>query len=390
MKYIENIENKGSKRHVTMHIYQEIGRNGINGQDFANSIQSLDPSKDVLNVRINSVGGSVIEGFGVLSSMMNFKNKGGLLKTYNDGVAASTAGWLFLTADPENRFSKDFALMMLHGVKNDTPNKDFENSIKKIFKNRADVNVEPLMTNGMDNFFDAEKAVEFGFMSENNIESTAFNFQIGDKINLLDVANQAGSFMSGKFINPKPLIMKSVTNALKLQEGVSEELVLKAVNKLRSELETKSNALETAENKIDELTTENSNLKQESATHAENAAKTLVDSYINKGVFAPKNEDEKANLVAKAIESPETFNAMAEMIVIPANGIVGNPAGLGTGEEAPELSEKLNKLVDGRNLRQLEREAPSVLNQIKSENIDVYVNMFNEAYGTKKTAQELS
>jgi len=247
-----------------------------------------------------------------------------------------------------------------------------------------------LMTNNKDNWFNVKEAIESGLVKEENIENTGLELKEPKETNLAELVNSAGQIINSLTI--KPLSMKSVINALKLQEGSSESIILNAVNNLRTELKDKGEELKKAQNKIGDLEADNLSLKAQSEENAKNAAKTSVESYINKGVFTPKNEAEKEALIKQAVKNPEAFNAMASMIPVASNKIVTGAQGLGNaggGEEGEEVSESLKQAINGRSLRELERKAPSVINKMKAENFSVYVNMFNEAYGTNKTAEEL-
>ena len=383
MKYVKKVENKKGRKHATIHLYDEIGFNGISASDFVNEMDSVDA--EVKHVRINSIGGSVIEGFGILSAMLNFKANGGELHTYNDGLAASTAGWLLMAADAQNIHSKDYALLMLHGVTNDTPDKKFQNAIVKIFKGRTDLDVSSLMTNGVDNFFDAEEAANFGFYPTSNIENTGLNIGMPENLQLKEIANKAQNIINN---NPKPLIMKRVINALGLQDGSSEEVVYSAVNNLRSELQDTKNKLTAANDAAEKQKTKMESMQNKLDEQASATAKVLVESYVNKGVFSPKDEEAKNALIANAQKDPEGFKAMADMIPVKASKIANGAAGTaGTTEDG--TPETLKTAINGRTLRQLEKEDSALVAKIKNESFDTYVNMFNTQYGTQKTAEEL-
>ena len=74
------------------------------------------PEVKKIKIHINSPGGGVMEGFGIFSKIIDINNneKGVTVDTYNDGLAASTAGWLLMAG--KTIYMQDFALIMLHNL----------------------------------------------------------------------------------------------------------------------------------------------------------------------------------------------------------------------------------------------------------------------------------
>ena len=57
-----------------MLINQEIGANGIVGSEFQNELMYLDSlGKEEIEIHINSVGGSITNGFSIFSAIVNAK-----------------------------------------------------------------------------------------------------------------------------------------------------------------------------------------------------------------------------------------------------------------------------------------------------------------------------
>lgn len=409
LKYAQAMDNKGT---VDMLVYKPIGgKNGISGAMFAEELtflsQYLEPAPKEIKVRINSVGGGVLELFSMFSAIINANKHGRtVVNTYVDGIAASSAGLLAMAG--KECFMKDFSRIMLHGISMvdadgnpvDISPEDkvfvdvLMDMIATAYTNRTGKSKDEiinLLSNGQDNWFSSLEAANEGFVKKENIENTGLTLKEPKETDLAELVNSASHIINS--LTKKPLIMKSVIMSLNLQEGSSESVILNAVNNLKTQLTAQGNKLTTAENKVTTLEAENARLQTESQTNAKNAAKTLVESYINKGVFAPANETEKSNLINQAESNPEAFQAMASMIKVPANKIAGNTKGLGnSGDDGAEgeISETLKTAINGRSLRELEKKQPTLINKIKSESFGTYVNMFNEAYGTNKTAEELA
>lgn len=381
-KYINQVSNKAGKKVVDMHLYDNIGFGGIKGIDFANEMKAQ--NADRVNVRICSKGGDVIEGFAILSAMLNFKNAGGELHTYNDGVAASTAGWLLQAADPNNIHSKDYAILMLHGVSNDTNDGKFQKAIAKIFKNRSGIDVNELMTNGQDNFFDTDEAIAKGFLIESNVENTGNTLPKSN--DLLLIANAANEIISNNSnINiKKPLKMKRIANLLNLQEGSTEEVIANAISKTIADAEKQAKKLTEVQNTLKEKNTLVEKLQKQVKASNDLTATNLVEGAIKDGRLAPATEEDKKELINSAKSDLGAFEKMLKMIPVKASNIISNTK---IGEEGKK---SLIAKIDNRGLRQLEREDSGLLAEVKKNDKETYVNLYNEQYGTAKTIADFS
>lgn len=116
-KYIQNFSE--DKKEVTLLMYDTIGDipdddgtvvQGICGTEFASTLQYLEEcGVETVHIRINSPGGSVIEGWSIISAIKNSKME---IHTYNDGLAASIAGVIFCCGD--YRCAMDYSITMIH------------------------------------------------------------------------------------------------------------------------------------------------------------------------------------------------------------------------------------------------------------------------------------
>jgi ATP-dependent protease ClpP protease subunit len=379
--YLEQTTNKNGESVGNMRIYTSVGEGGVNAANFANEIENYDPKKR-LNVYINSIGGSVIEGFGILSAMLNFKDKGGDLHTYNDGIAASTAGWLLLAADPKNVHSKDYAILMLHGVKNDVEGGLFKNSILTIFKNRSGLDVSNLMENGKDNFFNAVEASNMGFFPKENIQNTGLKIDLPENYSLLEISNKIQKI--DLINNPNSLKMLKIINLLKLQEGASEEVVASAVKNALELTEKSTGDLLKATNKLATQSAKITELEGQVEETLTSAANSYVDVLIKDGKFAVKNEADKLALVNQYKEGPESFKAFVAMMPVKAANVINGLGAVGT-----ELEAIISK-IDNRSLRTLEREDSTLLAKVKNEAKSEYVKLWNKEYNTNKTEADFS
>jgi len=113
-KYIKNI----SENEATILLYDQIGVSvdengmyvsGISGSAFAYEMQYLQDKCKKINVRINSIGGNVLDGYSIVSAILNSKVK---CDTYIDGLAASISGVIAMAG--EKCYMADYGTMMLH------------------------------------------------------------------------------------------------------------------------------------------------------------------------------------------------------------------------------------------------------------------------------------
>lgn len=107
------IENKSLKLlenaagDAVLYVYDEIGFYGIEAQDFANALSSLNGQP--ITVRIASNGGSVSEGLAIYSMLRDYS---GTVTTVNDSVAASIASVIYMAGDIRNATA--FSSFMTH------------------------------------------------------------------------------------------------------------------------------------------------------------------------------------------------------------------------------------------------------------------------------------
>ena len=91
---------------------ESYSQEGLEATDIMNAISELKTAGCTqLNVRINSPGGSIMEGDGIMAAI---KTSGMEVHTYCDGTAASYAFSLWLTAKKENRHIANNGKLMIH------------------------------------------------------------------------------------------------------------------------------------------------------------------------------------------------------------------------------------------------------------------------------------
>lgn len=94
-------------READIYIYDEIGFFGTLAEDFVAELNSIDA--DLLNVHINSPGGSVFEGLAIYNALRSHK---ALVSVHIDGLAASIASIIAMAGDEVT--IADNAMLMIH------------------------------------------------------------------------------------------------------------------------------------------------------------------------------------------------------------------------------------------------------------------------------------
>jgi ATP-dependent Clp endopeptidase proteolytic subunit ClpP len=107
LRYFQNISDGKYQINIT----DVIGQDSL-GTEIAKEIDRLNEygATDIYEI-VNSVGGSVVDGFAIVSA--NLRSKA-TIHTFNVGVADSTAGWVVASGDKGYREAYDFASFFLH------------------------------------------------------------------------------------------------------------------------------------------------------------------------------------------------------------------------------------------------------------------------------------
>lgn len=335
-KYIKNyVPNETA----TMLLYDTIGSdgsgNGIGGAQFANELMFLESiGTKACDIRINSGGGSVVDGFAMVAAILNTSM---VCNTYNDGLAASMAGVVWQAG--QKRYMKDYAIFMAHNPNMDNPtDKDNEilqlmkDSLIKIFQKRACIDPEN-MASIMDKetWLDSSSCLEMGFCDE--VIHTAERVELDKTMPVNRLALIYNSIIIEN--NMKENLIK----ALSLAQNSTEAEVISAISALKVKAEAEPDGDE-----MDRLKAENAELKKkvaemESAMNAsaEATAEAVVDAAIASGKIKAESKPNWLNIAkgnieaAKAaiLELPTVKNA-AVIVTKPAE--IKNESKLAPGE----------------------------------------------------------
>lgn len=224
--------------------FDEEDGQGVDGAEFQRELLYLDTlGKKRIQVWINSLGGSMIDGYNIASAILKTKTP---VDTYNVGLAASMAGVIFMCG--RNRVMMDYAQFMMHPVQNAVDKKlikSFTDSASSLLSSKSDITqeqVSELMNETT--WLNAEQCLAKGFCTE--IEKVAnVNKKRMSTANVENFLKEA-SLITNKLIQPKTIIkmennFTKVTMRLKLNDAARQEDVVAEIDKI----ENRANELET-------------------------------------------------------------------------------------------------------------------------------------------------
>lgn len=312
-KYIKNVsENEG-----IILLYSQIGDSidesgnvtyGISGSLFANEMQYLQNNCKSISVRINSIGGSVLDGYSIVSSILNSKVP---CNTYIDGLAASISGVIAMAGKKCSMM--DYGTLMLH---NPSGGNDkgltalVKDTLVTILSNRTSKEGEEI-SKMMDaeTWLSAKECMDMGLVDE--VISSGKKVKIKKTESLYNMA-----LVYNKLINPKKTTMDKVVNFLKLKNEASEEEVIVEIEKKDAELASKDAEILSLNERLKVFEDAEKAAKENEAEQLKNKAIELVNSNKEAGKCS---EEEVEGLVSLAISDFKTVENMFSKISVVKN-----------------------------------------------------------------------
>lgn len=245
---------------ILTHIgYDEQMGQGVDGSEFLKELLTLDSmGKSRIQVWINSVGGSVIDGWSILGGMLKTKAK---VDTYNIGVAASTAGWLFQAG--RERTMSDYALWMGHNPSGGGGEvlERMRNSIITTISQRTGMSIQDVGAMlDRETYMDAQECLNNNFCDKVQATNSINVKRVSQAASITDKWKEAVTIVNSllpkdfnKQIKTETMadtkISASITNKLGLHEAASDVMVVEAVEAIQNKLTASEVNLTVAENK---------------------------------------------------------------------------------------------------------------------------------------------
>jgi ATP-dependent Clp protease protease subunit len=274
---------------------------GISGSSFATEMQYLQEKCEKIKVRINSIGGSVLDGYSIVSSILNSKVP---CDTYIDGLAASIAGVIAVAG--KKCYIMDYGTVMVHnpsGGSDMAVQNLVKDTLSTILSNRCSKTKDE-MDKMMDaeTWMDAKTALNNGLVDE--IISSGKKIKIKKNESLENMA-----LIYNKLIN-KPN-MEKINNVLKLKNEATEENAIAAIEALNTEKEALFAEVETLKNRLAAIDAENQAKEDAAKTALTNKATELVNKAVADKKIA---ETEKEVTLANASSSESNFEFVKNML----------------------------------------------------------------------------
>lgn len=314
-------------------------------------MQHLQKTCNKINVHINSIGGSVLEGYSIVSAILNSPVP---VHTHIDGMAASIAGVIAVAG--EHVHVKDYGTWMGHDVAGGEDAK-LQNLAKDtlvtILTNRTkktpeDINAmlskETWISNSRQADFSLEQGVEMGFFT--SIEKTGKKVNIKKTDSLLNMA-----VLYNSLITPE---MNEAKKLLGLSNEASEDTVV-------SEIKKRDNEIVTLKQRITDIEKKEADAAIAAKTELTNKATTLANSLVTDGKL-------------KAEEVPATISALVNNWDFTA-GLLGKLTNVKTaakifdlknvaGEDRSAWDYKTWCEKDSKGLLELQNTAPEAFKQL--------------------------
>lgn len=364
-KYIKNI----AEEEATILLYNQIGDSidengnyvyGISGSSFAYEMQYLQDKCKKINVRINSIGGNVLDGYSIVSAILNSKVK---CDTYIDGLAASISGVIAMAG--EKCYMADYGTMMLHnpsGGNDDSVLALVKSTLVTILSKRTKLD-EDTINKMMDaeTWLDANQCMEMGLVD--------VIVKCDKKIKMSTNSLTEMAFIYNKLINKKPK-MEKITNMLNLSNEATEVEIVATI--------------EDKDTKNAELLSENETLKAR--------LKEIEDAELAKVEAEAKELETKSiELVENAIKAKKIEESAKDetiKLAIANFGAVENMLSkINNVKDAVKIFDAKNiENKDSRadwTIRDWEKKDAKGLHVIKNETPEIYNEMYNKFYNKK-------
>lgn len=363
-KYIKNISDTGE---ATILLYDTIGSyvdesgklcEGISGSHFALEMESLQNTSTKILVRINSQGGNVLDGYSIISAILNSSVP---VETHIDGLAASIAGVIAMCGN--KKYMSDYGTLMLHNPSgsNDQDLLDLiKNTLVTILSNNTLLSTEQVSSiMDAETFFTSTEAIKMGLVDEIRTSNKKI------KVDTTSLSNLA--LIYNKLINPIKMIR--VTNVLGLEETTTEDVIVNSIEKLQADMKVLSESLEAEKLAKEELQNKLEAIETEKAEAHKAEIAEMVNSFVASGKI---KEEEVESMVKLASVDFESVKNMLDKIGSKVAVKIFDSAKVAVTNVAGDRSTWT--------IRDYEKKDSVGLAKIKNETPEVYNRMFQDFY----------
>lgn len=354
LKFVKNLTDASA----TMLLYNEIGgEKGIDGNAFAEEMYWLSKNVPLINLRINSPGGSIFEGYSIYSAM---REVGIPVDTYNDFLAASMGG--IIAQQGRKRYAADNSIIMLH-----PPMMEGEMTVK-------DKEILGLLKNSLIDAYTNRTGKEYKIISDlMDVETWVEARKVGGVSAMLEMGLADELYSSSVKVSSEAQVFNakklySISNKMLINDEMENKELENKVAELSASIEalSASNAVIKAENDALKASLEEKDnlLKVES----DKAAVEMIENGIVSGKIKAESKESWIN---HAKSAPAIVKALLDDMPTPSAARFSNVAGSAV---------KVESGKEDWTIRDYEEKDPKALGEILKNDPERYKEMYNSYY----------
>lgn len=371
MKFIKNYSDEDGV--YEMYLYNAIGDdgmgNGISGESFAMEMDMLQSVAKEIRLRINSPGGSVIDGYSIISSIQRSIVP---VTGYIDGVACSIAGIIALVCP--KLYMNDYGTLMIHNPSGAADHilEHIKDTLVTILRNCTQMGkkeMEKMMDE--ETWLNAKECMDMGLIDDiiKTGKKSKIKANIKDGTKLFEIYNQALLNADNKKTKPN---MELIANKLNMDVNkITEEMVITSIENRDTEISDLKKKLEDLEKEKTELQNKIDEIAKKEQEEQDKKINEMISNYVTLGKIDKENIEEMTNL-AKV-----NFNAVKNMLEKVGNATAPEILNIQDkvkqsydhpllkGRESWKYKDWLNK--DEKGLSKLETEFPEIADSLKRE-----------------------
>lgn len=359
LKSLQNVSQDG--RTVNLLLYGVIGVD-ISGHYFAQDIMHISrmPEVDKIVISINSLGGSIVEGFSILTALNVARTAGKKVTTRAVGIADSMAGIVLAFGDRGSREAYSYATGVVHSPQYLTEAGDMidaddlpEGNLRNEALQMRDGLLEALSaaTGKTKNQLlkvmkKAERHPAFGLLELGMIDtvvktSNSVNIENRSAVQLMAACSDITPELEMKKSESNTVHeMKNIAAFLNLNEAASEAAVLTAIQALANRAETaekKVKEYQTGDNSVQALQNKIQTLEADLAKTQKTAVESFVDQNIKTGVFQAEKRESLVNMGVADFQGLKDFTSSLGGKFQDVTDRLGKGSGSGSGDDGERL-----------------------------------------------------
>jgi len=344
--HIEAKENK-----AILFLKGEIGKT-INGDSFADEILKASMQYKNIDILINTIGGSVVQGYSIITAIGLAQDAGINVRLINTGVAYSMGGFILASGKPGTRFAYDYSMGMIHDPRvsgdvqlTDTEKEMIQKSIDAIAimtagkTGKSIEDVKELMK--AEKYLSPDEAMSYGIIDE--------VIKTGKMINIAPAARYDLMVACDKITEDLLTIkttknMSKINGVLLLNAEASEEAQLLAI----AEIKAKADKLKAVEGELESAKAEIGKLNAKFENAEKETKRVKAESIVSKAIEMGKiTADAKEEWIEDVIANEEKAEKKLNAIPVASGSINAQLEGKsGSKSDDKAKAEAYEKLMD--------------------------------------------